>query len=306
MRYAFIRALHELAQADARIHLLTGDLGFTVVEDFAAAFPDRFLNLGVAEANLIGVAAGLARSGKIPFTYSIATFMTSRCFEQIRLDVCAQDAHVRIVGIGGGFAYGNAGPTHHALEDIALMRLLPGMTVVCPADPLETDLATRAAVAWDGPLYLRLGKGGDPVVHGAPPAFAIGEAIPLRQGNEVALLATGSLVHATLLAAHALEEQGVSSLVASVHTVKPLDERFVIQAARQTGTVVTIEEHSIVGGLGDAVGHCLAQAGLPVRLLRIGVDDQFSPVVGDQDFIRESLGLSPIGLVRRVLPLVRR
>ena len=194
MRNAFIRGLTARAAEDQRVMLLTGDLGFKIFDDFAARFPGRFLNAGVAEANMIGVAAGLALAGFRPFAYSIVPFVTLRCLEQIRDDICYNNVAVAIVGVGGGYSYGLNGPSHHALEDIAIMRALPNMTVVCPGDPLEAELAVQASASHEGPLYLRLGRAGDAIAYREPPAFRIGEAITLRPGNDCALISTGGHV----------------------------------------------------------------------------------------------------------------
>src|SRR5712691_8203679 len=183
MRPAFFRALPELAAADERVNLVVGDLGFGVVEPFVERFPARFFNAGVAEQNMTGIAAGLALSGKTVFTYSIANFPTLRCLEQIRNDVCYHRADVKVVSVGCGLAYGNLGVTHHASEDVAIMRALPNMTVVAPGDPIEARLGTRAVVALDGPAYLRLGRAGEPVVHADEPAFVLGRAITMREGS---------------------------------------------------------------------------------------------------------------------------
>src|SRR3954470_17523784 len=201
MRMSFIEALCEAAARDARVHLLTADLGYSVVEPFAAAFPRRFTNVGVAEQNLIGVAAGLALCGKCVFVYSIANFPTLRCLEQVRNDVCYHQADVKIVAVGGGLAYGPQGYTHHGVEDLAIMRALPGMTVVAPGDPIETRLATRALARQPGPAYLRLGKAREPAVHASPPRFRLGRAIRVRAGRDATLISTGTMLAACATAA---------------------------------------------------------------------------------------------------------
>ena len=193
MRTAFINTLNELASRDERIWLLCGDLGFSVLEPFAKSFPNRYVNVGVAEQNMTGVAAGLALSGKIVFTYSIANFPVIRCLEQIRNDVCAHNLNVKIVSVGGGFAYGSAGYTHHGTEDLAIMRVLPNMTVLAPGDPVETRLLTVAATEQPGPCYLRLGKAGEPTIHTSEPEITIGKAIILRQGGDGTLISTGGM-----------------------------------------------------------------------------------------------------------------
>src|SRR5712691_9917857 len=259
MRTAFFRALLELAAADERVNLVVGDLGFGVVEPFVERFPARFFNAGVAEQNMTGVAAGLALSGKTVFTYSIANFPTLRCLEQIRNDVCYHNANVKVVSVGGGLAYGNLGVTHHASEDVAIMRALPNMTVVAPGDPVEARLATRAVVALDGPCYLRLGKAGEPVVHTEEPDFQLGRALTLRDGSDLTLIASGGMLATADKVAKTLAAQGLGVRLLSMHTVKPIDREAVTRAAVETRYVFTLEEHSIEGGLGGAVAEVMAE-----------------------------------------------
>ncbi len=260
------------------------------------------MNVGVAEANLAGVAAGLALSGLTPFIYSIANFPTLRCLEQIRNDICYNGANVKIVAVGAGYAYGSLGSTHHATEDLAIMRALPHMRVVAPADPIETERATRAAATSEGPLYLRLGRSGDPAVHAAAPSFEIGKAIQIRDGTDVALIAIGGMVHSALQAADRLAARGVSARVISMHTLKPIDAPTVVAAARNIGAVVTIEEHSLIGGLGSAVAEVLADAGVAPRVFRrIALPDRFADQVGSRDYLVSAVGLSPDGIAQTVV-----
>lgn len=289
MRTTFIETLTELAASDPRIWLVTGDLGFSVLEKFAQKFPERYLNVGVAEQNMTGVAAGLAQSGKVVFTYSIANFPTLRCVEQIRNDVCYHEGNVKVVAVGGGYAYGPQGYTHHGLEDLAIMRTLPGMTVVAPGDPMETRLATRAVAALKGPCYLRLGKANEPVVHVTEPVFTLGKALQVRPGRDVTLITTGGLLKAAVDTAGRLASEGIDAAVLSMPTIKPLDTQAILEAASMTGAILTVEEHSIVGGLGSAVAEVLAEAGTNVRFRRYGSPDRISHLVGSQDFLRESL-----------------
>jgi transketolase len=293
MREAFFRALVGLAEQDERVHLIVGDLGFGVVEEFARRFPQRFLNAGVAEQNMTGIAAGLALSGKIVFTYSIANFPILRCLEQVRNDVCYHNASVKIVAVGGGLAYGALGATHHATEDLAILRALPRMVVVAPGDPLEAEAATRAVAAHAGPCYLRLGRAGEAKVHRAPIDFALGKAIELRQGSDVTLISTGGMLATAMQAAELLQDADVQARVLSMHTVKPLDTAAIESAVRETGAVFTLEEHSIVGGLGGAVAEFLAESSVAVVVFkRFGLPSEFSPFVGSQEYIRAHHGLS--------------
>ena len=301
MRNAFLAELFDLAQQDERITFVTGDLGYTVVEKFMETLPKQFLNAGVAEANMTSVAAGMALSGKIVFTYSIANFPTLRCLEQIRNDVCYHRANVKIVSVGGGFAYGSMGATHHAIEDLAVMRALPNLTVVAPGDPVEARAATRAVVAHQGPCYLRLGKAGEPIVHDGPIAFELGKAIRLRDGRHATLITTGGMLKTATLAADRLEAAGISVRVVSMHTLKPLDEQEVLAAARETGACFTIEEHSVIGGLGSAVAEVLSEADCPkVPFKRLGMPSAFSPHIGSQAYLLRQHGLNDEGVARTV------
>ncbi len=292
MRTAFAKALCELAERDPRVWLLTGDLGFSVLEPFRARFPERFVNAGVAEQNMVGVAAGLAHSGNVVFVYSIANFPTLRCYEQIRNDVCYHELPVRIVSVGGGLAYGSAGYTHHGVEDLAVMRVLPGMTVVAPGDPLETDAVTRALVDLPGPAYLRLGKANEPVVHEAPLSLTLGRALTLRNGHDVTLISTGGMLAASVAAADELAVRAKLSVrVLSMHTLKPLDVEAVLAAARETRLILSVEEHSELGGLGSAVAELLAEMPPPrARFRRFALPDRYLREVGSQGFLLASLG----------------
>lgn len=305
MRTAFFNTLLRLAQTDPRIMLLTGDLGFGVVETFARTFPDRFINAGVAEQNMTGLATGLALSGRIVFTYSIANFPTLRCLEQIRNGACYHNVSVKVVSVGGGLAYGALGMSHHATEDLAIMRALPNLTVVAPGDPAETAAATEALVGAPGPAYLRLGRAGEPAVHPAAIRFELGRALQLREGHDVTLISTGTMLATTMDVAAKLAAGGLASRVLSMHTVKPLDQAAVVAAARETRLVVTIEEHSISGGLGGAVAEVIA--GDDTRsagLLRLGLPPVFVSGVGTREYLLGKSGLSVDSIVTSVTAAV--
>src|SRR5579859_684714 len=293
MRGAFFNALLELAEKDERVNLVVGDLGFGVVEEFARRFPKRFLNAGVAEQNMTGIAAGMALSGKIVFTYSIANFPILRCLEQVRNDVCYHNANVKIVAVGGGLAYGALGATHHATEDLAILRSLPRMVVVAPGDPVETEAATRAVMAHAGPCYLRLGRAGETKVHRTHIDFVLGKAVEMREGRDLTLISTGGMLGTAMQVADLLCEAGIETRVLSMHTVRPLDTAAIESAARGTGAVFTLEEHSVVGGLGGAVAEYLAENWeVPVVFKRIGLPSEFSCFVGSQEYMRARHGLS--------------
>ncbi len=302
MRNAFAAEITQLADQDPRLMLLSGDIGNRLFDDFKARYPERFLNCGVAEANMVGVAAGLALGGLRPVTYTIASFMTARCFEQIRVDVCYHRLPVIIAGVGAGLAYASNGGTHQACEDLAILRTLPEMTLLCPGDPVEVRLALRAALQHPGPVYLRLGKKGEPVVHPTPPEFVIGKALPVRAGADVCLLSTGNMLPAALQTADELAAHNVSAQVMSFHTVKPLDTAFLAEAFARFAVVATLEEHSLIGGLGGAVAEWLAdQPPQPARLCRLGTADAFLHEASEQAQARAQFGLTPEAMAARLL-----
>lgn len=306
MRTAFFNALMDAAERDARINLIVGDLGFGVVEPFARRFPDRFFNAGVAEQNMTGMAAGMALCGKIVFTYSIANFPTLRCLEQIRNDVCYHNADVKIVAVGGGFSYGSLGMTHHATEDLAILRSLPRMTVVAPGDPAETEKAVHAIINTPGPCYLRLGRAGEPAVHTEPFDFELGKAITLKAGEDVTLVSTGGMLQTTVQAAEQLAAEGIAARIVSMPTLKPLDTAAILTAIQETRALITVEEHSIIGGLGSAVAETLAESGVSVPFRRIGLASEFSCRPGSQEYLQRTNGLSAENIVTTSKALLAR
>ncbi|MGC3996956.1 MAG: transketolase C-terminal domain-containing protein [Anaeromyxobacter sp.] len=306
MRNTFARELTRLAAEDPRVVCLSGDIGNRLFDELKQVAPGRFLNSGVAEASMTGTAAGLAAMGLRPVTYTITAFATVRCLEQIRVDLCYPRLPVVIVGTGSGLSYAELGPTHHSCEEVGLLRTLPNMTVVCPCDPVEVRLALRAALRHDGPVYLRLGKKGEPRLHAGEPDFQLGKALTLRPGDDACLLATGGAVGLALEAAAALEARGVSARVESVHTVKPLDEGLLQGLAGRCPVVATVEEHSRIGGLGGAVAEWAADHQAPFRLLRFGTDDRFLGQVGTQEWARQALGLTAAGVVAGVAAALDR
>jgi transketolase len=302
VRDTFVRALMDLARADERVMLLTGDLGFGVLTSFAATLPAQYLNVGVAEQNMTGVATGLALEGKIVFTYSIGNFPTLRCLEQIRNDVCYHNANVKIVCIGGGFCYGPLGISHHATEDLAIMRVLPQMQVMAPGDLAETLAATRIAYETPGPGYLRLGRGGEADIHQHALTLSPGQGVCLFPEGDVALLSTGGILANAVLAREQLAGHGIAASLHSLPFVKPLDHGLIQGLAQTSRLIATIEEHSIIGGLGGAVAEVLAElSGPKPPLVRIGLRAGFSCEVGDQEYLRSLYGLAPEAIVRRVL-----
>jgi transketolase len=304
MRTAFIKTLEEEALNNEKINLLVGDLGFGVVMDFAKRFPDRFLNPGVAEQNMTGIAAGLAMTDKIVFTYSIANFPTIRPYEQIRNDICYHNANVKVVAVGGGFCYGALGPTHFATEDIAALRVLPNMVVVAPGDPWEARAATKALIGYNGPAYLRLGRAGEPEVHSGEIDFPFGKAIVIKEGSDITLISTGGMLYNIVKASEKLEKQGISVRVVSMPFIKPLDEAAIIESVNNTGCLLTVEEHSVIGGLGSAVSEVIAESGQNTKFKRLGMPSQFPDRVGSQDFLKNKYGLDVDSIVNSALSII--
>lgn len=302
MRNAFADELTKLGDDNPNVVMLSGDIGNRLFDKFKDSHPDRFFNCGVAEANMIGVAAGMAMSGFRPVAYTITPFVTTRCLEQIRVDVCYHEQPVTIVAVGAGLAYAGLGPTHHACEDISFLRSLPNMSVICPGDAWEVRAALRAAMDQDGPVYIRMGKKGEPVVHDAIPAdFRIGRALPVKEGNDVVLLSTGNMLPEAIEAAELLKEKGISAAVVSFHTVKPLDDACLEEAFSSYKLVATLEEHSLIGGFGAAVSEWLADKSMPTdKLLRFATPDDFFRLSGEQEYAREQLGLTAKQISTRI------
>lgn len=304
MRKASLDMVHELARRDDRVVFVGSDLGVGTLAAMKAEMPERFFMEGVAEQNIIGLCAGLAMEGFVPYFNTIATFLTRRCYEQVAVDLCLHKLPVRLIASGGGVVYAPLGPTHLATEDMAIMRALPGMTVIAPSDAEEMRRLMPQTLDWEGPIYIRLGKGGDPIISRPELGFTIGKAIPLRQGGKVALLSTGVLSGHCLKAAETLAAEGIGCSVTHFHTVKPLDAEAVLAAAGAE-LIVTVEEHSLIGGLGSAVTDVLADSGRPLpRIRRLGFADAFFRHYGSQDDLLREAGLQPdqiAGTVRRSL-----
>lgn len=298
MRQACLDMVHDLARRDPRVVFIGSDLSPGVLAEMRREMPERWFMEGVAEQNLIGMAAGLAMEGYLPYVHTIATFLTRRCFEQLAVDACMHKLPIRLLASGGGLVYAPLGPTHLAVEDLAILRALPEMTVVAPCDADEMRRLMPQTLTWPGPIYVRFAKGGDPIVSRPEHGFALGRAIALREAPAsqapVAFIATGIMSGRALSAADLLAADGLAARVLHVHTVKPLDEDAVRAAADGARLVVTVEEHTRVGGLGSAVLECLAEhgrLGAPVR--RLGIPDAFAPHYGSQDDLLRTYGLTP-------------
>ncbi len=286
MRDTFIKTLTECVETQKNIFLITGDLGFGVLTEFAKNYPKNFLNAGVAEQNMTGVAAGMAMEGRILFTYSIGNFSTLRCLEQIRNDVCYHDANVKIVSVGGGFSYGALGFSHHATEDVAILRSIPGLTVVVPGTKWEVEQATKAIIQYHGPCYLRLDKSS--AEDSGTKIFQLGKARIFREGTDVTLVTMGGILSEVQKAAERVKEShGISCAIINAHTIKPFDPALIVNQARSSTRVITIEEHVIDGGLGSLVAESLADANVQLsHFKRLGLTNCFPTVVGDQQYLR--------------------
>lgn len=304
-RESFGEAVTALAEENDKIVVLDADLAAaTKTAIFKKAYPERFFDCGIAEANMIGIAAGLAASGKIPFAASFAMFSAGRAFEQVRNSVAYPHLNVKVVGSHAGISVGEDGATHQCLEDIALMRSIPGMVILNPADHYEMCAAVRAAAEYDGPVYLRLGRLAVESFNNSDDyKFELGKGITLRDGKDITVVATGLMVGEALKAVKVLEAEGMDVRLINIHTVKPLDKELIVKAARETGRIVTVEEHNVIGGLGEAVCSAVCEA-YPVPVTRLGMQDQFGhsgPAVG----LLEEFGLCADGIAKAVRDILK-
>jgi transketolase len=304
-REAYGEVLKDLGTANPNVVVLDADLSkSTKTNVFAKAHPERFFNMGIAEQNLIGTAAGLAAAGKIPFASTFAIFATGRAYEQIRNSIAYPQLNVKIAASHAGLTVGEDGASHQMLEDLALMRVLPNMTVIVPADAEETRQAVQAAAAMQGPVYIRLGRSGVPVLFGSDYNYKIGKAVQIAAGSDVTIIATGIMVGMALEAAQTLQNEGIKARVLNVHTIKPIDREAIIAAAQETGAIVTAEEHNIIGGLGSAVAEVLVET-RPVPMIRVGVRDTFGES-GTPDTLLEKYGLTAKNIEAAVKSVIAR
>ena len=304
MRNTIINAIHAAAKTDKKIVFLTGDLGYSVVEQFQAELPDQIINCGIAEQNMIGVAAGFALAGKKVFVYSIVPFVTMRCWEQVRVDICYQNLDVTLIGVGGGFAYGTLGTTHFGLEDLALMRVLPNMKIIAPADSIEAVQLFTQLLNDKGPAYIRLNRGGEKNITEQASPVQIGIGSVLKHGSKVSIFSIGAITEVALAVAALLEQGGIEAEVVHLHTLKPLDKNIIIDRAHTRVAIVTLEEHTINGGLGSAVAEVLAEEGISIPFRRLGVEDKYLPYIGKQDFMRAQAGLSAVAVAEAIKKLL--
>ena len=307
MRDLFIKTLTELSEENSDIILITGDLGFGVLDDYRKRFPNNFVNAGVAEQNMTGIATGLALEGKKVFTYSIGNFPTLRCLEQIRNDACYHNANVKIVSIGGGFSYGALGISHHATEDLAILRSLPDITVVCPAGPWEIQKATEEIYNHPGTCYLRIDKSmGEDNPLDESEEFKIGKASVIHEGSDCTIIVTGGILEEALIARNILMKEGISLKIISMHTIKPIDVEFVVDACKKTPVLITLEEHTVIGGLGGAVSEIIAENSFNnLTFKRMGLEKGFSSIVGSQRYLRKMYKIDSTEVVNTIKRLLR-
>ena len=306
MRKTCLDMVYELAREDDRIFFIGSDLGIGTLKQFKEEMPDRFFMEGISEANIIGIAAGLAMEGKIPYVNTIASFLTRRCFEQVVLDICLHNVNVRLIGNGGGLVYAPLGPTHEAIEDLAIMRVIPNMTVVAPADADEMRRLMPLTVAYKGPIYIRLAKGYDPIVTTDDIPFEIGKAIHMREGGDALIVTTGITLKSVLAASSTLSTRGIESAILHMPTIKPLDVEAILDLVSPVKAVVTVEEHTIVGGLGSAVAEVIAEAPFdtPKRFKRIGIADVFPDKYGSQNSLMAYYGIAEQAIVSAIEELL--
>ena len=300
MRKTSLNSVYELAQKDERVLFIGSDLGPGVLDDFKKNIPERFFMEGISEQHIIGMAAGLAFDGFIPYVNTIAVFLTRRCFEQVALDLCLHDLPVRLIGNGGGLVYAPLGPTHQAIEDIGILRTLPNMTIVAPCDADEMKRLMEASLEWPHPMYIRLAKGNDPIVSKPELGFEIGKGIQLKPTGEVLFVTTGITIQRALNAAKILVDEKIKCGVFHMHTIKPFDHEGLMKAAESAELVVTIEEHVLNGGLGSAVLEVFSDHMLDKKVVRLGIPDLFAEKYGSQEILMELFGLDSKTIIQTV------
>ncbi|HOP99636.1 MAG TPA: transketolase C-terminal domain-containing protein [Acetivibrio clariflavus] len=301
MRDTFVKTLVDIAKKDKNVHLVTGDLGFGVLKPFWEQLPDQFTNAGIAEQNMISFAAGMAMEGKTVFAYSIGNFSTLRALEQIRNDCAYHNADVKVVCVGGGFAYGALGMSHHATEDLSVMRALPDVTVLAPGDSIEAEWATKAIYECKGTCYLRLGRGGEKRIHDKAGNFQIGKAVKIKDGERIVIFSTGAIFDEVSRACEILRKEGIDPALYTFPTVKPIDMQTIEECSRKFKLIVTVEEHNILGGFGSAVSEVVAElTGMKAKVLRIGLNDKYSSIVGSQKYLRDIYGMSAEKIAAKV------
>lgn len=300
MRNHLINKITEFAGQNENIMLITADLGFSVIEKFKERFPNRYINVGIAEQNMATVAAGLALEGNTVFIYSIGNFPTLRCIEQIRNDICYHNANVKILAVGSGFAYGTLGMTHHATEDLAIMRALPNMKVFTPCDSISAEAIAQDICRINGPCYVRLERGGEPGIFSKDEKFKIGKLKEIRKGYDIAVITIGTVINEAIKAADILREQNKNISVYSVYSLKPIDKEQILEIAKEYKYIITVEEHQITGGLGSTIAESIAENNMVTKIIRLGLNDEFTSVVGNQEYLREIYKIDYKTIIRKI------
>lgn len=306
MRNAFAETITSLAATNEKIVLLSGDIGNRLFDNFKKNYPNRFYNCGVAEANMTSIAAGLALSGLKPITYTIAAFNTIRCLEQIKLDVCYHNAPVIIIGTGAGLSYGSLGGSHHSCEDISFLKSIPNMTVVCPCDSLEVKKIIQEALNLNSPVYIRLGKKGEQLIHKEIPNIKIGKGDVISKGKDICLISTGNILVESIKTAEILAQNNISTQIVNMHTVKPIDIDLLNDIFKQFSLIATIEEHSLIGGLGSTIAEWMIDNNIFKRLVRFGTKDQFYHKIGSQKYLRDFNSLNSEQISKTLLDIIKK
>ena len=300
MRNHLINKITEIAATNKNIMLMTGDLGYGVLNEFEKQFPERYINCGIAEQNMAAVAAGLALEGNTVFVYSIGNFPTLRCLEQIRNDICYHNANVKILAVGSGFAYGTLGMTHHATEDLAIMRAMPNMHVFTPCDSISAEAVAEDICKIQGPCYVRLERGGEPVVFNKDEQFIVGQLKELRKGKDVAVITIGTVANEALKAADELLKENKEISVYSTYSLKPINKEQILKIAKNNKYIITVEEHQITSGLGSAIAEIIAENNVNTQLIRMGLHDEFTSVVGNQEYLRNFYKLDSTTIQKQI------
>lgn len=305
MRATFFNVIEEIYKVKKDVFILTGDLGYKLFDNFKMYCTERFYDIGVAEANMVGIAAGLSLSGKNVYCYSIIPFLVMRAFEQIRVDIAYHNLNVKLIGVGGGFTYGLEGFTHFGLEDLTLMRSLPNMAVIVPADPLEAVSLAKLTYDYKSPMYIRLGKTGEPIIHEKMPEFKIGKAMLMNEGKRVAIFAIGNMVYTGKQVVEMLSKVGINPTLINMHTLKPLDDEMIIQISLNHENIFSLEEHNINYGLGSAIAEVLIENGYWGRFKRLGIPEKLGNFIGGADYLRHKYGLSPEKIYDNILKEIK-
>lgn len=299
MRSAYLETLYNLANKDKNVFALISDNGAIVYDKYRKDLSNQYINAGISEANMVGMAAGMADRGKIPFAYTIGAFLAYRAYEFILNDVCLQNKNVKLVGIGAGCSYSLLGPSHHTIFDLSILRPIPNLTIFSPASPFEVKKVVQAAYYINGPVYIRLGTNREPEIYDCDYEFSIGKGVVLHNGTDITLISTGSMMYDALQVSNTLEKRGVSVRLINIHTIKPFDKAVVLKALKETKAIYTIEEHSIIGGLGSAVAEVIAESGVGIKFKRIGLND-FVEGYGKHNEVKSKNGLAISEIIKFV------